>query len=290
MDVNARALQLVITADDLGIDPRRDAGIVETFLAGGITQASLLVAGPSAESAAREAERVGLPIGLHFDLTEMPCSAPRDRVGTLLDAHGAKRGKHGLRAALKNGEIDLAHVALEAAAQLDAFRAITGTIATHVDGHQHVHALVSVAEVIALVFAAKGVRTTRIPSQRSVEIPDATIGAFYRGVSDEAARAREIFARHGIATTDAFEGLDLMGDAASPASLRAAVERHLGTVSSLELMCHPGYAGHGIDTFNESPAREHEMRILVARPFDTLVRSGRVRLVPFERIASGANA
>lgn len=50
-------VRLVITADDFGYCPRRDEGIVEAFLAGAVTSASLLVNGAAAESAAELARR-----------------------------------------------------------------------------------------------------------------------------------------------------------------------------------------------------------------------------------------
>ena len=49
-----RPAQLIITADDLGIDPRRDDGILEAWTRGAITQASLLVGGKAAAAAARQ--------------------------------------------------------------------------------------------------------------------------------------------------------------------------------------------------------------------------------------------
>ena len=35
-------------------------------------------------------------------------------------------------------------------------------------------------------------------------------------------------------------------------------------------MCHPGYVGATWDDFNQSPAREHELKVLSALPFREL--------------------
>ena len=54
---------IAINADDLGYCSERDKGILRAFELGGITSASLLVSGPTAESAAREALENGLEMG-----------------------------------------------------------------------------------------------------------------------------------------------------------------------------------------------------------------------------------
>ena len=46
--------ELIVTADDLGYSAERDAGIFEAFERGIVTQASLLVTGPTAAAAARQ--------------------------------------------------------------------------------------------------------------------------------------------------------------------------------------------------------------------------------------------
>lgn len=50
-------LKLVVTGDDFGYCARRNRGIAEAFLAGGISNTSLLVNGASAEHAAQLAKR-----------------------------------------------------------------------------------------------------------------------------------------------------------------------------------------------------------------------------------------
>eukprot|EP00043_Microstomoeca_roanoka_P008569 m.82504 g.82504 ORF g.82504 m.82504 type:complete len:382 (+) comp14298_c0_seq1:1-1146(+) len=63
-------MKLVVTADDFGYSKRRNRGILETFENGVVTQASLLVNGVEAQHAASLADNHGLPLGLHFNVTE----------------------------------------------------------------------------------------------------------------------------------------------------------------------------------------------------------------------------
>jgi|CXWL01.1.fsa_nt_gi predicted glycoside hydrolase/deacetylase ChbG (UPF0249 family) len=275
------ALQLVITADDLGIDPRRDDGILAAFTAGAVTQASLMVGGPSAASAAHRAEKAGLRMGLHLDLTELLPLADRASVHSLLDAKGAGLGKHGLREAVARDEVALAHVAEEASAQLKAFEQLTGRPARHVDGHQHTHVIPGLVQTLADVFAQHGVRSTRIPEQNAFDLGDSPSAAFYRTVSAQAAQARAVYARRGVYSTQAFTGLDLMGSKSNATALAAAVASHAGR-RSVELMCHVGYAGASGDDFNRSADREHELQVLTARPFGALLASGFLQLASFD--------
>jgi chitin disaccharide deacetylase len=280
-------LRLVITADDLGMDPWRDAGIFAAYLAGAITQASLVVAGATARPAAERALRIGLPIGLHLDLTEAAASAPRQEISSLLDARGAKLGKHGLRAAIARGQVDPAHIAREAGAQLEAFARMTRGPARHVDGHQHIHVLPDVATVLAPLFAAAGVRSTRIPEQWDLSFEDPYAAPFYRRVSADAGEVRPLYAGFGIRSTEGFAGLDLMGTSMTPDRLGETVRR-AARFASLELMCHPGLAGQAGDAFTRSPAREHELQVLCRQPFSSRLHSKRIQLATFAELAPGA--
>lgn len=252
---------LVVNADDLGLDLRRDAGIFELMDAGAVTQASLLVRGRNARAAAARAREKGHELGLHLDLTETDPCARKETIATLLDRDGKKLGKHGLREAAERVNLD--HVAREAEAQIAMFEELVGKKPAHVDGHQHVHVVPRFVETLADVFRRAGIRTTRIPEQPMPgDAPD-----FYKQVSEHAAAARGVYARFGIASTDSFVGLDLMGDASDGKRLRDAV---LAARGSVEVMVHPGYVGSGWDDFNESPAREHELAVLLGRPFHAL--------------------
>ena len=105
------ARQLIINADDFGLSPGVNAGIIEAHERGVVTSTSLMVDAPGAEEAAGLARhRPDLGVGLHF-------VAPEDAD---LD--------------------DPAQAASAFAAQLERFRALAGADPTHVDSHHHVHA------------------------------------------------------------------------------------------------------------------------------------------------------
>ncbi len=62
-------IRLVINADDLGLDPAIDRGILLAHRKGIVTSASLLATGRSAADAVRAARSDGLALGVHLCLT-----------------------------------------------------------------------------------------------------------------------------------------------------------------------------------------------------------------------------
>lgn len=114
---------LVVNADDFGLSPGVNRGVVEAHERGIVTSTSLMARWPAAaEAAAYAKEHPDLSLGLHFDLGEWAYRheawAPVYEVAPTDDA-GA--------------------VADEVARQLDTFRRLAGGEPTHIDSHQHVH-------------------------------------------------------------------------------------------------------------------------------------------------------
>jgi hypothetical protein len=104
---------LIVTADDMGLCPERDEGILKAHQSGLVTSASLFATGSNSETAARLAKSAGLPLVLHLNLTEGPPASLPSEVPSLLclckswwpgPGDGTERlefrGKMGLRDAL----------------------------------------------------------------------------------------------------------------------------------------------------------------------------------------------
>ena len=114
---------LIVNADDFGLSPGVNHGIVRAHHDGIVTSASLMVRQPGAAEAADYARQCpSLSVGLHLDLGEwiyrggewsaLYQVVPTDDVGAARD---------------------------ETARQLEAFLRLLGRPPTHVDSHQHVH-------------------------------------------------------------------------------------------------------------------------------------------------------
>jgi chitin disaccharide deacetylase len=114
---------LIVNADDFGLSPGVNRGVVAAHEGGIVSSTSLMVRWPAATEAARYArDHVELDVGLHIDLGEW---AFRD--GAWIQMY---------RVVMLNDE---AAVRTEIQAQVDTFRRLVGREPTHLDSHQHVH-------------------------------------------------------------------------------------------------------------------------------------------------------
>jgi len=114
---------LIVNADDFGLSPGVNGGVIQTHEQGIVTSASLMVRWPAAaEAAAYAREHSRLSLGLHVDLGEWTFSEEEWRctyqVVPFEDAQA---------------------VADEVARQLRTFRDLVGHNPTHLDSHQHFH-------------------------------------------------------------------------------------------------------------------------------------------------------
>jgi chitin disaccharide deacetylase len=123
MSMNPARRALIVNADDFGLSPGVNRGIMQAHERGIVTSASLMVRYPAAAEAA-ECVRAHpqLSVGLHVDLGEW----------TYADEQWQ-------RAYEVVPFTDSSAVAEEVARQLVTFRALVGRDPTHLDSHQHVH-------------------------------------------------------------------------------------------------------------------------------------------------------
>jgi predicted glycoside hydrolase/deacetylase ChbG (UPF0249 family) len=116
---------LIVNADDFGLSPGINRGILAAHAGGVVTSASVMVRWPAAAEARRAAERhPRLSLGLHVDLGEW---AYRDG------------GWSPVYEVLAGRADDAGEVAREVGRQVEAFRRVVGRDPTHLDSHQHVH-------------------------------------------------------------------------------------------------------------------------------------------------------
>ncbi|KAH8854008.1 Carbohydrate deacetylase [Schistosoma japonicum] len=205
--------------------------------------------------------------GLHFNLTEGKPLSNVKCIQSLLDDHGCFLGKHGFRSRLTSSLVHMDEVEIELESQVNAFRDIFGTIPSHFDGHQHVHIL---------------------PAEIN----------FYKEVSDQAVKAKEIFASYNLKYTQKFIGMTLMGKNQTLASL----DQLLSSVDNcdvVEFMVHPGHkivkhdneinniagCGVGPDLFSQSSDREYEMAFLTSDEFRHYLTERNYELLSFSDLS-----
>ena len=130
--------RLIVTADDFGLSPGVNAGIVEAHERGIVTATSLMVNAPAAREALHWAsEHRSLAVGLHFVLTFARPVGPTEPLEELVDENGRfRRLETGVHERASAGD-----VREEIRAQLARFADAVGRAPSHIDGHHHVHAL-----------------------------------------------------------------------------------------------------------------------------------------------------
>lgn len=243
--------RLILCSDDFAYSPAISAVIVDLAHAGKINAISCMTVMPSwAEDARLLADLPAhVEIGLHVTLTEetprtaMPRYAP--------DGHMPRIDP--LSRAAARWRIPLDEVALELAAQFDAFFTALRRPPDFVDGHQHAHALPGIRD---LVLAETAGRAPRAWVRDCNDAPSAllrrpfagkAIGSAWhcRGLGQDAAAL-------GLRTNRSFAGhYDFRSDfeALFPRFLKKPGTTHL-------VMCHPGAGERDGDSIADARIRE----------------------------------
>jgi chitin disaccharide deacetylase len=265
---------LIVNADDLGIHPSVNAGILSAYRSGILTSCTMLFTTPYLEETVRDCVRPGvLPIGIHLSLTLGKSAAGHDRVPHLADAEGnlaltARRLLTGSFADDRGRRL-LDEIRIEFEAQLGLARD-WGLRLSHADSHQHVHmnpAIFAIVEDLLPRHGVARVRFSREPLSLAAAASLAAPGRPANAAKWALLRWRSGQIRPRLATTDTFFGIVHSGATSRDAlklSLRAA-----SPDKSVEICIHPGfcaprderaYPQPNYNAFISSPARlmEHD--------------------------------
>ncbi len=219
--------RLVVTADDFGLSKGVTDGILEAHRNGIVTRTSIIAAGRAFDYAvvlAQANPRLGL--GLHFTLVEeQAVSDPSVRLPATY-------------AGVVLGRLPASFVEAELRAQLRKC-ADAGLTLTHIDSHQHVHALPSIMRIVLRVAEEHGIRRVRLPLA-SPRVASPTKSALCLLARYDALR------NPGRFVCDHMAGLFESGSLNEGALLRIVDSLGEGTT---ELVCHPG--------LEDAACREH---------------------------------
>jgi predicted glycoside hydrolase/deacetylase ChbG (UPF0249 family) len=200
--------RLIVNADDFGLTPGVDAGILLAHRHGIVTSTTVIVTQPIDRDRMAAALDTALGIGLHVNLTlGRPLTGGRSLVG---DDGRFIRDARRAAARARVGDVER-----EIEAQIERFVALARRAPTHLDSHHHIGLHEPVRDVL-------------LAAARRLGIP----------VRSQNAEARARARSAGLATPDHFFGES--GPAAywTPARVRA----RLGTLPAgvSEFMTHPG--------------------------------------------------
>lgn len=248
-------IQLIINADDLGLTPGCNAGIVKAMTEGIVTDTTLMINTDYTQDAIDLLKKQGLiRVGLHLNLTYGTPLLPAKEISSLVDDHGRfKRKITEAALCMRQSEVER-----ELTAQVEKFLA-AGLSLTHLDSHHHAH---SYPEIIDASIAL---------AQR--------LGVPLRQTGDAVCQK---IRRAGVATTDYFS-LDFYGPGANTENLKTILQAH--RQGTLEIMCHPAEPEaliYEISSYNSF--REKELAVLTSQEIRDFLQAEGVRLVSFDAL------
>jgi predicted glycoside hydrolase/deacetylase ChbG (UPF0249 family) len=127
---------LIVNADDFGIDAGTTDAILDCYSTRGISSTSAMVWMADSRRASKLANEVGIPVGLHLNLTQSlgdPSVPTAIRVRqAALAGYFRSLGRWAFNPALQR------RVERAIGDQLDQFHALYGRAPTHIDGHHHI--------------------------------------------------------------------------------------------------------------------------------------------------------
>jgi len=229
--------RLVVTADDVGLDPGITRGALLARAEGIVTSLSVLTARPDWETTAEALREAGArEVGVHLTLCEGSPVLPASELPSLVDPEG--RFPHRLGAVLSRvvtRRLDWGEVRREWLAQVARARE-AGLEVTHLDGHKHVHLAPGLCAIALEVLRESGVPGFRLssePGRGPRRALRASLGVLSR-------RCSRRLAGHGGRSTDRVAGIAQAGrlDTSGLVSLLERLPE--GTT---ELISHPGQLG-----------------------------------------------
>lgn len=243
--------RIVICADDFGMNPAVDAGILRLASQGRLNATSCLVEGSSFINSAKRLPREGLQLGLHLNFTESMA-----RPGLYLPVSK-------LIACAWLRRLDPTVLVRQTARQLDVFESVIGRRPDFIDGHQHVHQFPQIRQALLEEIQRRyTVNPPWLRSTCSAAMPGVPLRLRLKGWTIEALGARRfatLARQRALPLNQRFLGVyDFQGGQAAYAGLLRQWLMHAGEGDVI--MCHP--AAHADSTDGLGPQREAEFLVL----------------------------
>ena len=275
---------LVVNADDLGLAPGVNRGIIEAHDAGTLSSASMMVNVPAFQEAVSlaRARRPRLGVGLHLNLV---AGRPLTDAVSLTNARtGNFHPLAELARRAITGRVRADDVRRECDAQLRAL-VTAGISPTHLDSHRHAHALPGILPAVAASAYEAGLHWVRRPLDHPLlREPAASAkmlllhAAWRRALIDVDQAHLPLLAR-----APHFRGIALQGGHDIQGRLLALLD-HL-PAGATELMLHPGYDDATLaaqDPYRDE--REREVAALCSPAVRARLARGDIRLVNFAEL------
>lgn len=247
---------LIINADDFGLSPEINRGVMDCFRAGVVTNASLIVNEAATQDAIQDARIARLPIGLHVNffsgafLNEAGLFGPEGKIRRVL----LEREMGGI-AKTQFTSVERAVIEQEIRNQLGRFDALVGERPNHLSYHFGLH---FIQEILLLLIAAA--QEYQLPIRYGKQYVGA-MTAYEKQVSSWI----DVFSGPAFTVQDFFAAIDQAGEGIN------------------EISVHPGYpSGSSGDPYDAE--RENELRILLSDEVRERLAQGDITLVDYSAV------
>jgi hopanoid biosynthesis associated protein HpnK len=283
--------RLIVNADDFGLSPGVNRGILSGFRNGILTSTTLMANSRYFDDAVAIAkENPDLPVGVHLGLVRGDPLSPPAEVRSLLDERGRLLDRPtSLAARYFLGRLSLEETERELRAQMEKVLA-AGLTPTHVDTHKHVHCLPGILRAAIAAARSLGIEKVRLPYEyrfappRAESLP-AGSGASWKARGRGAAmrwlsrNARAVLSRAGMKTTDWFLGIEF-GACLDVDRLRLILRNLEDGVT--EIMCHAGYVDDALRELSSVPPhRDVELSVVTDPRIREQIASSGIGLMSF---------
>lgn len=280
--------RLIVNADDFGLSPEVNAGILRAHREGILRSASLMVAEPAAKAAAELArDNPALDVGLHAVVCRGRSMLDPSRLGAAVNASGefidnpiAAGMRYFFDRSMRTAMTD------ELRAQVERHLELVGYL-NHIDGHLNFHVHPLFADILvdlAVEYKVPCIRLPREPVMTTLRLRRDNAARklvesiIFRTLSRRTSR---LMAERGLASTHALYGLHQSGHLSEDYVVGVLDRIRDGTT---ELYFHPAADIGGIPP---APAAQLEVEILTSpRVHNAIVRNG-IELTTFADLARG---
>lgn len=263
--------QLIVNADDFGLSPGVNQGIIEAHHQGIVSSASIMVNMPGFEDAVKWAKKTtSLGVGFHFNLSYgKPLSAAYE-VPSLVNEEG---NFHKMK--LSDPPIwQEEDVAKELFLQWARVKE-TGILLTHLDSHHYIQRIPTVYPTYSMLAHTEG-----LPMRQTFQFEHGYNYDDYEPICS----TRCSLSKDHPPTTDFF-----IGDIYFREDCLARLCEHLTRLSEAvtEINCHPGYVDDELKELSAwTSYREKELETLTQPEVKQMLQQNKVELITFKELTS----
>lgn len=269
--------KVIFNADDFGLTPNVNKGIIEAHIKGVITSTTLMVNMPAADNAVQLARMTPtLAVGLHLTLTDGKPILPPRIVPSLVNDDGRFFKRHQFERRILLGKVNVDEIEKEFRAQVLKYLDY-GLPLTHLDSHQHVYIYPCIWQIV-LKLAKEYAIPLRYPEEQFIligKLPSLMNWRFFRKVILRImCRWNRIALRRSkVKSNDYF--FSVFGIFPKPPSIDLhTFELILRRIKDgvTEIMCHPGYVDDVLSSISDIvEQREQELEALKASSLKELI-------------------